>query len=169
MTWPDLFLEFFQEIEEPFSVVLEAQNCREGWLQGEFYWRFQKNHVQVNYSNSGHKFDLRCRSPTEMLAEIKIYARNDIRHGRIRQFVKAKGGAPLSLGDINDLQPPDGSILSDVRRLMEMSMPQERYMIVVIAPLVIADERLITRLHVVPRDREREKLFKSFRVRISSL
>jgi hypothetical protein len=168
MTWPDRFLEFFQKIEEPFSVVLGADGCREGWLQGEFYRRFQDNGVQVNSSNSGRKHDLHCQFPTEMLAEIKIY-KTDIRGRRIKDRVKAKGAAPLSIDDIDDLRPPEGSYLADVSRLMRMSTPEERYMIVVIAALAIADDRAISKLHVVPRNREREGVFKSFRVRISRL
>jgi hypothetical protein len=77
MSWPDRFLALFCEIASPLAVVLNAEGCREGWLQGEFYRHFRtpENGFRVNcsYCDSRTKHDLYCERPTEMAAELKVY------------------------------------------------------------------------------------------------
>ena len=71
------FLALFAEIARRMAVVLKADGCREGWLQGEFYRHFrpQYNGFRVNCSYRGGrvKHDLYCPLPNEMVAELKVY------------------------------------------------------------------------------------------------
>jgi hypothetical protein len=167
VTWPNRFLAFFREIEKHFSVILQAEGCREGWLQGEFFRHFRENGVQVNYPGLDRaKHDLYCKLPSEMLVEIKVYV-DDIRGTEIKRFVRSKGGDPLSHADILNLDPPNGSYLRDVLRLMERpTPPDERYMILVLPK---EGDRAISGLHVVAREHETEENFGTFRVRISRI
>lgn len=55
MSWPERFLALFCEIASPLAVILNAEGCREGWLQGEFYRYFStpENGFRVNCSYLG--------------------------------------------------------------------------------------------------------------------
>jgi hypothetical protein len=52
MSWPNHIFALFAEIARPLAVVLNADSCREGWLQGEFYRHFRPQYdgFRVNYS-----------------------------------------------------------------------------------------------------------------------
>ena len=73
--WLAHFERFFQHVAAPLGVVLDADGCREGWLQGELYRYGRGNppRLSTNASTSSRrrKFDLLCKSPP-MVAEIKI-------------------------------------------------------------------------------------------------
>src|SRR5436190_807322 len=135
MTWPDRIIEFFKKIEEPFSEVLCAHGCREGWLQGELfrYFRTAENGFVVNCACSGNRVrhDVHCKLPTEMLAELKVYPKNF--HGPTRTYLgPLTGKGRLSREEIENVGPKNNSFLADVLRLMQSSKHLERYMILVI-------------------------------------
>jgi hypothetical protein len=163
MKWPYRFLELFSEIEDPLAVVLKADGCRENWLQGEFFRRFHEDGLRTNQAVSGLKHDLYCDIHPRMVAEIKIYTDDIKRH---RKQIADLGPRLWLLADIESLGPATGSYLADVLRLLKLSVPEERYMVLV---LPVANDRVISNLHVVPSDREIEKVFRAFRVRISML
>lgn len=92
MNWVDRFFTFFREIEPALAVILDASSCREGWLQGECYRHFRtdENGFEVNHRHraAGVPFDLYCRAPSAMVAELKVYGQwgyyNKNLHGRNR-------------------------------------------------------------------------------------
>jgi hypothetical protein len=53
MSWLEEFFRFFRKAQRPLSMILDAEGCREGWLQGEFYRHFwtQENGFRVNCSH----------------------------------------------------------------------------------------------------------------------
>ena len=61
MSWPKRFLGLFREIASQLGSILNANGCREGWLQGEFHLHFRapKDGFRVNYScdNTGAKYE----------------------------------------------------------------------------------------------------------------
>ena len=73
-TWTSFLIEFFDNIQDALSEVLNASGCREGWLQGEFFRYGAERDLRVNeYSLGGQKrADLYCPKEPRMIAEIKI-------------------------------------------------------------------------------------------------
>jgi len=163
MKWPQRFLDFFCQIEAPFSKVLEADGCREGWLQAECFRAFQSCGLKTNQVVSGVKHDLVCDLHPKMIAEIKIYV-DDIKRHKAR--IRDRGRLPWLLADIETLGPQTGSYLADVLRLMKKSGSEERYMILI---LPNAEDSVISQVHVAESNREFERKFGTFRVRISML
>jgi hypothetical protein len=144
MTWSIRFLAFFDEIASQLAVVLNAEGCREGWLQGEFYRHFRtpENGFRVNcsYGGSRTKHDLFCERPIQMAAELKVYGlsgyytKNLCGQSNISQFLPGTDEARrfLSLDEIERLEPAAGSYLADVLRLRRLPESLERYMILVL-------------------------------------
>ncbi len=66
MSWPDRFLALLADIARPMAVVLNADGCREGWLQGEIYRHFAPRHngfrVNCSYRSGRVKHDVYCSS-----------------------------------------------------------------------------------------------------------
>lgn len=110
LDWLAHFEQFFLHIATPLAVVLDADGCREGWLQGEFY-RYGRRHgpkLSTNTSTDSpqKKFDLLCGCPP-MLAEIKIAGGN--------YYAKVKG-----------------MIADDVERLLQADHSFTKVMILVV-------------------------------------
>ena len=40
MSWIKPLQAFFDRISDPLSFILNAEGCREGWLQGELFRQF---------------------------------------------------------------------------------------------------------------------------------
>src|SRR4051794_207616 len=80
MSWAEQILAFFGEIASPLAIILNAEGCREGWLQGEFYRHFSTpengSRVNCSFCDNRVKHDLYCERPTEMAAELKVYGQS---------------------------------------------------------------------------------------------
>jgi hypothetical protein len=181
MPWANRFLALFSEIASPLSVVLNADGCREGWLQGEFYRYFRTpgNGFRVNcsYCDNRVKHDLYSVRPTEMAAELKVYGlmgyytKNLYGRSYISRFVPQVPGNRLLLSqeEIGDLQPAPSSYLADVLRLQQLPASVERYMILVLKKDDEPDDfgRAISAVQVSKRESEWE--CNDFLVRVSRL
>ena len=168
MSWSDRFLDLFADIARPLADVLKADGCREGWLQGEFYRHFCRQHdgFRVNYSyRSGRvKHDIYCLPPTEMAAELKVYGlcgyytKNLCGQSTIDRFLPKAVGSRVILhqDEVDRLAPAAGSYLADVRRLRELPDSMERYMILVLQTAPDPDDfgQAISALQVSPEERE---------------
>jgi hypothetical protein len=184
MTWPEEFLGFFHEIAEPLTTVLNAEGCREGWIQGEFYRYFRKkvNGFQVNRCCAGkrEKYDLYCNPPTAIVAEVKVYCRPGPRTRAILSRIEqshpkiANESAAITRNQIEELAPAPGSYFSDVLRLQKLSapMPIERFMILVLqkksGELDEFGRRLLA-VHLSEKHCEHDLDCAGFLVRISQL
>ena len=179
MSWPDRLFALFAEIARPTAVVLNADGCREGWLQGEIYRYFHPkyNGFRVNYSQgSGRvKHDVYCPLPTEMIAELKVYGmrgyfnKNLCGRSNIKRFLPAVAGARVNLSqeEIDDLGA--AGYLADVCRLRQLPDSLERYMILVLQKADEPDDfgKVISALQVSPE--EWEWHCDAFLVRISRI
>ncbi len=185
MNWVERFFQFFRLIEQPLGVVLNANSCREGWLQGEFYRHFltAENGFLVNcrYSDEGPEHDLYGALPTEMVAEIKVYGqrgyykKNLYGAHDIRRFLPATPGGrlPISIAQIEELltgtknAEKTNSYLRDVRRLHAIPASVERYLILVIQKADESDDfgRAIAAVRVAPVEHDLE--LTAFHVRVS--
>lgn len=144
MDWMDRILAFFRTIEAPLADVLQADGCREGWLQGKFFRHFKsaENGFRVNcsYRKPRVKHDLYCARPSEMVAELKVYGlrgyypKNLYGRSNIQRFTPDVPGTRvfLSLSDIETIRPSGNSFLSDVLRLYGLPGHVERMMILVL-------------------------------------
>jgi hypothetical protein len=74
LDWLAYFEQFFRERAEPLAQILDADGCREGWLQGEFFLHGRHNKTGLQTNAGPRKYDLRCDQPPmiPMIAEIKI-------------------------------------------------------------------------------------------------
>jgi hypothetical protein len=181
MSWSDRFLTLFAEIAGPLADVLNADGCREGWLQGELYRHFRRhsNGFRVNFSyRSGRvKHDLYCSPPNEMVAELKVFGlrgylnKNLCGQSNIDRFLPAVAGTRVMLrrDEIDRLQPASGSYLADVRRLWQLPDLLERYMILVLQKAHDPDDfgRAISAIQV--SSEEREWQCQDFLVRVSRI
>lgn len=75
LDWLAYFARFFWQAAAPLAEVLDADGCREGWLQGELF-RYGRRHgpklsTNASVGSRRRKFDLLCKCPP-MVAEIKI-------------------------------------------------------------------------------------------------
>jgi hypothetical protein len=168
MSWHERFLALFREIASPLAVILNAEGCREGWLQGELYRHFHtsENGFRVNcsYCGSRAKHDLYCERPTEIVAELKVYGlsgyypKNVCGQSNISRFLPATSGTRLFLSkeEIELLKPAAGSFLGDVLRLQRLPAALERYMILVLQKADEADAfgRVISALQVSSQEFE---------------
>jgi hypothetical protein len=142
MSWSDRFSVLFAEIARPLAVVLNADGCREGWLQGEFYRHFRPQYdgFRVNYSyGSGRvKHDLYCPVPNEMVAELKVYGmrgylnKNLCGQSNIKRFLPATAGTRVNLSREEIDRLGASGYLADVCRLQRLPDSLERYMILVL-------------------------------------
>lgn len=104
MDWMAYFADFFRQKSERIQAMLDAEGCREGWLQGEFFLYARDLHLQTNTTRV--KFDLLCPQPP-MIAEIKICG------GEYSQKMR-------------------GLIQDDVCKLARADGPWQRFMILVV-------------------------------------
>lgn len=181
MSWPEQFLAFFRKVEAPLGVILNADGCREGWLQGEFFRHFRTPEsgflVNCSYCEKRVKHDLHCHLPTEMISGLKVYDLcgyyNKNLHGRsnIKRFLPAVAGGRvfLSSSAIQKLGPAPRSYLGDVLRLQGMQASLERYMILVLRKASAVDEfgHAISAVQVSSIEHELDS--REFLVRISVL
>jgi hypothetical protein len=181
MSWSDRFLGLFAKIASPLAVVLDAEGCREGWLQGEFYRHFHtpQNDFRVNCScgDKRAKHDLYCEHPAKMAAELKVYGlsgyyRKNLYGGsNLGQFLPATNGERVFLHqeEIERLQPTASSYLADVLRLQRLPASWERYMILVLQKAEKPDEfgRAILAVQVSPQELEWQ--CEHFLVRVSQV
>ena len=72
--WEQFFLDFFDFSAESIGVVIYAEGCREGWLQGELYRAGWRRGLRVNKYplGSNKKADLCCQDSPQMVAEVKV-------------------------------------------------------------------------------------------------
>jgi hypothetical protein len=181
MSWPDRFLALFGEIAPSLAVVLNAEACREGWLQGEFYRHFRNSEdsfrVNCSYCDSRTKHDLYCEQPTEMVAELKVYGlsgyytKNLCGQSNISQFLPTTSGERkvLTQEEIERIEPATGSYLADVLRLQRLPASLEKYMVLVLQKADEPDKfgRAISAIQVSPQESGRE--CRDFLVRVSRL
>jgi len=69
--WLDLFECFFRDHTIPLARILSASDCREGWLQGEFFLFGQRQGLKILIGSMEKRFDILCDDPP-MVGEIKI-------------------------------------------------------------------------------------------------
>lgn len=185
MNWVDRFFEFFRQIEQNLGILLNANSCREVWLQGEFYRHFltADNGFLVNcrYNDDGPEHDLYCGLPTEMVAEVKVYGQrgyfNKNLYGahNLHRFVTATPGGrvPVTFDEIEQIlngtknADKNNSYFRDVRRLLAIPSPVERYLILVLQKADESDDfgRAISAVQVAPQEHDLE--LDAFHVRIS--
>ena len=141
--WTRLFKEVFDSLSEPFSVVLNAAGCREGWLQGEF---FRRLHVRDHaFVVSEHKIgprakaDLYGEKPSRMVAEIKVYGLNGYQKknmdglaSHIAWYVPEQEGQRVDITREQINGARSGSLLYDLFRLQHVKGEIEKYLILVI-------------------------------------
>ncbi len=181
----DRFFSFFRQIEGPLGIVLNANGCREGWLQGELYryFRTPENRFAVNrrYEKSGPEHDVYCALPNEMVAEVKVYGlrgyynKNLYGSSNLSRFIPPESGqrVPVSTAEINELlaRPlaKTNSYLRDVLRLQAVPPRVERYLILVLQKAGSADDfgRAISAVQVAPQEFNLD--CERFHVRISRL
>jgi hypothetical protein len=142
MSWPDRFLALLAEISRPMAVVLNADGCREGWLQGEIYRHFsaQYDGFRVNHSYRSRrvKHDVYCPLPNEMVAELKVYGmrgylnKNVCGQSNIKRFLPEHAATRVRLSDQEIAHLGTSGYLADVRRLQQLPDLLERYMILVL-------------------------------------
>ena len=150
MTWIEALREFFQRIEAPLSVILNANGCREGWIQGELFRHFRPTDAtfKVNCSHASNriKHDIVCGRPVSLVAEMKVYGL----HGYLEKNLYGGNLAayqppsedhriPVTLDTILKLQPTPGSYLNHVRRLSLTADVSERLMILVLQKAATID------------------------------
>jgi hypothetical protein len=142
--WLTFFVQTIDAVHEPFSVILTASGCREGWLQGELFRAGRRHDLRVNEYKLGDRqtADLSCGEGSAMLAEIKIVGA-DYYHKM------------------------QGYIESDVERMRSVSSSgTERYMILII-PKCEAKTKLGEYLHSCSFSAECvEREWPGFRLRI---
>ena len=122
MTWIEALREFFQRIEAPLSVILNANGCREGWIQRKIFCHFRPTDAtfKVNCSHASNriKHDIVCGRPESLVAEMKVYGL----HGYLEKNLYGGNLAayqppskdhriPVTLDTILKLQPTPGSYL----------------------------------------------------------
>jgi len=69
MNWIAYFTDFFRQRSEYVHSILDADGCRERWVQGEMFLHARGLHLKTDATRS--RFDLLCPEPP-MIAEIKI-------------------------------------------------------------------------------------------------
>lgn len=71
MNWTETFKMFFNSRKGEIDKILDAQGCREGWLQGEMFLYANPGSLQANVEPQ--KYDLVSKIKEDpMIAEIKI-------------------------------------------------------------------------------------------------
>ncbi len=70
MKWTTIFKRFFESHKSDIDTILDAQGCREEWVQGEMFLHAPSGSLQTNATL--HKYDLVSDVNPGMLAEIKI-------------------------------------------------------------------------------------------------
>lgn len=115
--WCEEWRQFFMEVQKPLTSVLNANGCREGWLQGEAYRYFRRKSVAMytNYLALPRPAGLRNRkadfaiygsdvddAPLCFVAELKVY-------GERGYYQKNLTGG--SLGEVCRRLPKDGPLI----------------------------------------------------------
>jgi len=143
MNWPHELADFVRRVEGPLSVVLNADGCREGWLQAELYRYFHPVQpafrVNQSLSDGRVKHDLVCLGPSPMVGELKVYGQSGYYqknlHGRsnIDQFVPESPDQRVCItaAQLAELQPT-GGFLHDVHRLHQLQDVATKVMVLII-------------------------------------
>ena len=84
MKWTSIFKLFFDSRKNEIDKILDAQGCREGWLQGEIFLCAPPNSLQTNATSQ--KYDLVSKID-QMIAEIKICGGNY--QGKMKGLIEA--------------------------------------------------------------------------------
>ena len=181
MSWIEPLGAFFQEIQAPLSLVLDAEGCREGWIQGELFRHFRPNdasfNVNCSHTSKQVKHDIVCGNPASLIAELKVYGlrgyypKNLYGRNDLSQFQPSRDGARilLTLDTLAALQPEPRSYLGDVLRLSQVVDVPERLMILVIQKTATEDRFGRAILAVQVSRREHNFDFGQFLVRISEM
>ncbi len=185
MNWVDRFFDFFRQIEPSLGIGLNANNCREGWLHGEFFRHFitADNGFLVNcrYYDDGPEHDLYCGLPTEMIAEVKVYGQRGYSnknfcgaHDLTRLLPPTPGArVPVTFEEIEQTlsgtkdAEKKNSYFRDVERLLAVHSSVKRYLILVLQKADEADDfgRSISAVQGAPQEHDLE--LDAFRVRVS--
>jgi len=181
MAWVEPLQEFFREIEAPLSFVLNAEGCREGWVQAELFRRFRPGNPTFNVNcslTSRHaKHDIVSGAPPSLVAELKVYGlsgyypKNLYGKSNVSAFHPAPGGERVFVTHemIEALQPEPRSYLGDVLRLSRTADVTERLMILVLQKSATVDRFGRAMLAVQISEREHNLAFEQFFLRVSEI
>jgi hypothetical protein len=84
MNWTKIFKSFFDLRKSEIDKILDAQGCREGWIQGEMFLHAPSGSLKTNATLK--KYDL-VSEIHPMLAEIKICGGDY--QGKMRHLIEA--------------------------------------------------------------------------------
>lgn len=144
--WAKFFLSFFDKNKSSIGIVMYAEGCREGWLQGELFRFSEDQDFVVNsfkLTKLCGKLDLYGElpfigaKPQKMVAEIKIISpsfesKNIDGNHNIEKYI-ASDIVKITETHLGNVNFREGSILKDVVRLKSISnIAIEKYMILVI-------------------------------------
>ena len=180
MAWVRRLQMFFREIEVPLSFVLNAEGCREGWVQAELFRRFRPRNrtfnVNCSLESRQAKHDIVSGTPPSLVAELKVYGLSGYYTKNL--YGKSNVSAFHPSGDervaytremIEALNPQPGSYLKDVLRLAQTVGVTERLMILVLQKAVTIDRFGQAMLAIQVSEREHDLDFGEFMVRISEI
>lgn len=141
------FETFFRDNAKNIGIVLYAEGCREGWIQGEMYRQSTDENFMVNsYKLKNHRgtVDLCGEQPAgsdtkqPMVAEIKIIApsflqKNIDGNHNIDKYLQ-NNVIKINNESLAGVNLKEGSLLKDVVRLKSIDDNEglERYMILII-------------------------------------
>ncbi|MBD3897192.1 hypothetical protein IEI94_15145 [Halomonas sp. ML-15] len=143
--WGKWFVERISELEERLGYILELNQVRELWLQGELYLMStddQQLNLNVRDIIAGGSVDFVGESP-KMIAELKVCGRgyySKMLNGfSLTEDVASKKS--FSFEDMACHSEAEGSIFKDFCRLFSANSAYEKYMIIVI-PKIQGPDRL---------------------------
>ena len=181
---------FFEEIQSPLSFVLNADGCREGWIQGELFRHFRPTdpsfNVNCSHASKRIKHDMVCGTPVALVAELKVYGLRgycdkNLYGGSLAAYqpLPADRRIPVDLDTIIKLEPDRenksawraywSSYFADVRRLSQIADVPERLMILVLQKAATIDRFGRAILAVQVSQQEHTFDLGQFLVRISEL
>ena len=190
MSWVERLRAFFQEIEAPLSVILNAEGCREGWIQGELFRHFRPTdpsfNVNCSHASKRIKHDIVNGKPVALVAELKVYGLRgycdkNLYGGSLAAYQPSSDDRriPVDLDTIVKLEPDRerksawkaywSSYFADVRRLSQAVDVPERLMILVLQKATTIDRFGRAILAVQVSEREHTFDFGQFLLRISAL
>jgi len=154
-SWPLLFKSFFYKIRSVLPIILEAEGCREGWVQAEAYKHFN-NMLQYSFFVNRYKYidvnghfkgkaDFFCgedRETADMVAELKVLG-DYFLPKNINGYPSFKG---IPLNDIRHaykynicFNPNEGSLVKDYYRLNDFCNAKNKLLILVMDKSITKD------------------------------